>query len=380
MFISLNFPVADFRSLHAQKLGRLSKPHWGKQDPRADFARGFGAIHTRSKPGIGYVGENYYADCNQLVRYPKQFFLTAVHNSNRKILSYPIYRRFYFDGLFSGRFELGFRLNEASVGEISQLQPEAKFDTVCIANQFLDSEIQFKFLDGRDVTCKVSQSGPAFRDAYLMSSTENKKLIDYPIHEIGKTYVNVGAPFVIIRSSAETPIVKTKESRELIDIGGESSFILSSISHRRSFNTLVIPSKYNYDNEQAKERMLRLIYTQFRVLIFAHSFFLDQVDEGKFPNSDCLDTAITSMIKRISELSPLEQSQNDAETCETIRIILEKSDIDLVRLAAEITRDVRKGWLHRKLGGIFKFMDNKLDKAIEAAASSATKQVMRGGF
>lgn len=38
----------------------------GEHDPQAHFARGFGSIHTRTKSGEGFIGENYYADCENL--------------------------------------------------------------------------------------------------------------------------------------------------------------------------------------------------------------------------------------------------------------------------------------------------------------------------
>lgn len=145
MFISITFPIADFRGLHNDNAGRLDRPYWGSADPRADFARGFGAIHTRTKSGNGFIGENYYADCNNLVKYPSQLFLKPLRNHTRRVVTYPIYRRFYFDGQFSGRFEFGFRPNEASICEIGRLMPSAEYDVVAISKQILTRDIAFTF-------------------------------------------------------------------------------------------------------------------------------------------------------------------------------------------------------------------------------------------
>jgi hypothetical protein len=122
MYFAVVFPLADFRSLHRENAGRLERPAWGQTDPRAEFARGFGKIHTRTKSAAGYSGENYYADCDNVVKYPSQYFLHPIPGLLRSILAYPVYRRFYFDGQMSGRFELGFRLNEGSIYEIARSQ------------------------------------------------------------------------------------------------------------------------------------------------------------------------------------------------------------------------------------------------------------------
>ncbi len=122
MYFSVVFPLADFRSLHRDSAGRLRRPAWGQTNPMAEFARGFGKIHTRTKSGAGYAGENYYADCDNAVKYPSQYFLKPIPGLKRSILAYPIYRRFYFDGQMAGRFELGFRLNEGSIHEIARFE------------------------------------------------------------------------------------------------------------------------------------------------------------------------------------------------------------------------------------------------------------------
>ena len=108
MFVSVVFPVADFRGLASGRCGRLDRPSWGSADPRASFARGFGAIHTRNKSGNRFVGEDYYADCNNLVKYPSQTFLTPLSQSSRKILLYPLYWRSFLTVRFPGASSLAF--------------------------------------------------------------------------------------------------------------------------------------------------------------------------------------------------------------------------------------------------------------------------------
>lgn len=179
MFISVVFPVADLRSLHSQAAGRLEKPRWGEADPQAKFARGFGSIHTRTQSGNGFIGESYYADCNNAIRYPQQLFAESIVDSVEKILVYPVFRRFYFDGQLSGRFELGFRLNEATVYEIAQIKEVNRagstYDAVELVRQILRQIVVVKLLDGQILRAELGSISQSLRDAYLASSTKKQR-------------------------------------------------------------------------------------------------------------------------------------------------------------------------------------------------------------
>lgn len=158
MFVSVIFPLADFRGLHSDKCGRLDRPYWGSADPRAKFARGFGAIHTRNKSGNGFVGENYYADCGALLKYPALIFVNAAPTLDRRILIYPLYRRFFFDGQFAGRFEFGFRLNEGTIQEVRLMHPSTNYDLLEITSQLLTNRIVVNLPDTRSLDAPFYQA------------------------------------------------------------------------------------------------------------------------------------------------------------------------------------------------------------------------------
>ena len=248
MFISVSFPLADFRSLCRDNAGRLDLPHWGSADPRAQFARGFGAIHTRTKSGNGFVGENYYADCNSLLRFPSQLFLKPF-GSDVRILAYPIYRRFYFDGIFSGRFEFGFRLNEPSIDAFAVQNAAAEYDVVAISKQTLTQEVKICLLDGRIEKSLFSDATALLRDGYIMSSTKQNSLSTFDLASVGSTYVSVGAPFVFIRSSPLTKVSRLKQKRDLIKSRGLTLIQTRSGVHGQNFDTIVLPSERDLEDE-----------------------------------------------------------------------------------------------------------------------------------
>ncbi|MEH2679627.1 hypothetical protein GFM11_33460 [Rhizobium leguminosarum bv. viciae] len=382
MFISVTFPVADFRVLHREQAGRLKIPAWGSSDPRAKFARGFGGIHTRTKSGDGFIGENYYADCQNFIRYPNLKFIEPLHNRKRPVLAYPIYRRFFFDGMFAGRFELGFRLNEASLREIrvySEMREQpVLFDPVAISRQMLESDISLHLLDDRVEVCPSVQSQSYLRDGYLLSSTRSDALSEYDIATVGSRYVGVGAPFVVIRAASETPLLRQKRMRPLLERHDMEAFAIPSGVDQQNFDTIVIKSLSTLNAETAHERLVRLVYTQLRTLLFAHKFYLDGHDDGTMPKSSGLQQAISVMLDRMKALAPLEGDRHDAETCAMMAEIVKRFDVDLAKLADEVASHLKPSWFRRNVGRIFGYLDKKGDIAIEAASTAATQKLLGG--
>ena len=376
MFISVTFSLADFRSLHSDKCGRMDRPNWGSADPRATFARGFGAIHSRNKSGNGFVGENYYADCGSLLKYPSQIFINAIPSLGRKFLVYPVYRRFFFDGQFAGRFEFGFRVNEGTIQEMHLMHPSENYDLVGITSQLLASRVIVSLLDSRSPDSLFYRASSLLRDGYIMSSTYQKSLAAYDVTFVSSTYVDVGAPFVFIRSSADTPIARMKRKRELLQGDGFSLFQTRSGVKGREFDTIILESTRDLMSESPKERLSRLFYSQIRAITFAHSYYLAKLDEGKFPRSGHLSPAIGSMIQRIRELTPVSGDLRDAETCKELRTILNNSDVNVDQLSSEVERRLKPRRAPKIFSRLFTYFDKKADIAIGAAASTATKQVL----
>jgi hypothetical protein len=360
----------------------LNIPAWGSSDPRAKFARGFGGIHTRTKSGVGFIGENYYADCQNFIRYPSLKFIEPLHNRKRPVLAYPIYRRFFFDGMFAGRFELGFRLNEASLREIrvySEMREQpVLFDPAAISRQMLESDISLHLLDDRVEVCPSVKSQSYLRDGYLLSSTRSDALSEYDIATVGSRYVGVGAPFVVIRAGAETPLLRQKRMRPLLVQNDMEAFGISSGADEQNFDTVVIKSAAALNAETAHERLLRLIYTQLRTLLFAHKFYLDGHDDGTMPKSSGLKQAISAMLERMKALTPLEGDRHDAETCAMMVEIVKRFDVDLAKLADEVSNHLKPNWLRRNVGRFFGYLDKKGDIAIEAASTAATQKLLGG--
>lgn len=397
MYVCVTFPVADFRDLHQNKAGRLVKPAWGASDPMASFARGFGSIHSRTQSTNGYAGENYYADCDNLIRYPQPLYLDVQGGADLSLLLYPIYRRFYFDGKMSGRFELGFRGSWQSADESDQPREYPVLQISDVSRQVIRQIVRIHLQDGRIETLPLTDAMLALRDGWLLSSTKLSELPTYDIDSVGSIYVGVGRPFVFVRTDSVTDFAKEPRKRQIFEDEFFEIFTMHSGVQKQNQDVIALfpkpielkavsnlfddheNTKEQKREETAKERLARLFYTQIRTLTFAHSFFLHQSKFGKLSGVSNLNLAIQSMLERFIALEPREGDKNDALKYEEMKAILNNLDVDTRRMAAEIESLVDSSWLGTKLKGMLGYLDSKADVAIEAAASTATKHLLTGG-
>lgn len=336
----------------------------------------------RAKSGVGYIGENYFADCQNFIRYPELKFISPLATSPDKVLMYPVYRRFFFDGDFCGRYELGFRLNGPTIDHINTIAEMrghlVRYDAVGIANQTLKTDLELHLLDGRVQQDEAWKTRGLLRDGYLLSSTKNSALSEYDITDVGSKYVGVGSPFLVIRSTPQTPLSEVLHRRQIFNSDGLSAFVLSSGASSQGFDTLLIDSSEQWNDETAQERLARIVYTQLRVILFGYQFYLSSAANGNLSSRPMLERAISGLVNRIQTLTPIIKDEADERTCRTMRELLKSLDLNPEAIAREIEQTLRTGFLRRALGKVFGFINSKTDVAIEAAASTITEKVFEG--
>jgi len=86
------------------------------------------------------------------------------------------------------------------------------------------------------------------------------------------------------------------------------------------------------------------------------------------------------MIERIKGLVPVVGDSRDAETCKELRNILDNTDVNVDQLSSEIKQRLKPRRTLNMLSWVFSYFDRKADKAIEAAAITATKQLLAGSL
>jgi hypothetical protein len=58
--------------------------------------------------------------------------------------------------------------------------------------------------------------------------------------------------------------------------------------------------------------------------------------------------------------------------------IVKRFDVDLAKLADEVSNHLKPNWLRRNVGRFFGYLDKKGDIAIEAASTAATQKLLGG--
>ena len=106
MLVTIQFPIVDFRRFVQDNVGLIDKPSWPDPGNDHSFVRSFGRIERRPKGGLtGWIGETWTCKANNAF----QFLALPVYKDERgNTLRFRIaFRRFYFDGLALGKFEVG---------------------------------------------------------------------------------------------------------------------------------------------------------------------------------------------------------------------------------------------------------------------------------
>lgn len=103
MHYSITFPIVDLRPV-LPETNKLKKPSWPivKLEEKIPFIRNFGCIKDRLNGGSEYWGsEDKFCDATGVIQFGKL-------SNNTK----PIYRRFFSDGLFMNKLEIGLEHRE----------------------------------------------------------------------------------------------------------------------------------------------------------------------------------------------------------------------------------------------------------------------------
>jgi hypothetical protein len=326
---------------------------------------------------LGIVGENYYADFDNAVRYPELLFIAPSRQDLDPFLIYPLFRRFYYDGIFSARYEFGFMLNAGTVDHYRMLRQKVLYSPELVAKQVLEQTVRLHLQDGRIVTTPLFRAGPELCDAYILSSTSSSGLQRYPAREVGQDYVSAGQPFVFIRCSPDTPIDEVKGRRTVIRSDRKLLLGRSGV-HRQQLDLAIQISPGHPLQDSASERLVRIFYTQIRALLSAHSFFLRQHEKNIFRSASQLRPAVEALLKRVADLEPVENDERDAQVCRDLRSLVAQTDVSVAQLSSELERTLKVGFFSRLLGRVLPWLDRKTDTAVEAAATAATEIVMRG--
>lgn len=308
MFVLIQFPFVDLRPLIHGEMGRLSAPDWTADDPGVSFIRGFGKMAPRNSKNFGLYGERAFADFNNAVRL-KDTLLYHQVGWSRQIRAELGFRRLYFDGKFAGRFEYGFTMNPAHESEIFYQQEGFAYNVAKLAAKIQEIPIVVRTPDDRKTSATIATCGDALGLAYILATTRQNAISQFPPAETYGGPVAVGHPLVHVRVSDGVKVEDSRDKRELEGTCGKL-FITSAEQAQIRNNVIVQLSESGLESESAEERAARVLFSHMNSLLFAETHFLHVKEKLNLRNSALLD-AVENMLARFRRLEADEAANDD---------------------------------------------------------------------
>jgi len=196
MLLSIQFPFADSRSFLEEKVKLLGRPTWPAVSPDDDFVRSFGSIKDRPLGGLaGWVGEGALCEATRALRFSKIANFKATE-SGRNIPLRLVFRRFYFDGLAVGKFEVGL------ITKIKDTRRLRTKEIYGLINHCLNLPVVIPALSdkavlartaGQEISTRLAQVGKPLARFYAGSSIAHP-----PPIELQEWWVRSGAPLIFL--------------------------------------------------------------------------------------------------------------------------------------------------------------------------------------
>jgi hypothetical protein len=379
MFIIAQFPVADWRSLAADHMGRLPLPEWNADEPGDVFVRGFGDVVSRNSGGVGgLLGERAFADFNRVARY-RGAIEYRQNDWSQALRIRPWFRRFYFDGIVSGRFEFGFLVPD--IDEYRVFEPGARngYEIAKVGETIASIPLVVRGVDLPPVSTPLAAAGNSLCEAYVAATTRRRALMEYPIAEVSGVHVSVGPPIVFVRVSDDRPVIVGRNSRR-IERGEDCDIRITSCTvGERPIQVVAQRSPYGALDETGTERTIRVLFSHLNALIYA-SARLARADPGRGDGigRDRLAAFAQQTLERLEKIDPGgPEADSDTEFSAGVRAFaqayagrFDNLFVELERFIAEMRKPTRT---RRTLGFAKDLLDIITSKIVEAMLRLAIK-------
>ena len=193
MLFTVQFPLADSRGFLERETYALDAPAWLTPLPGVDFVRSFGMVRRRPRGGLsGWLGEGVICEAERALRF--RLLQPYAVTDEEKVLFKVVFRRFYFDGLAVGKFEVGIAAWDHSDGALTAAQSEGLF------NHLLRCPVAIPDPTGEEHRCELWQAGERLADLYRISTTETAVLEDPGVPQ--RWWVTAGEPVALLTHNA----------------------------------------------------------------------------------------------------------------------------------------------------------------------------------
>lgn len=203
MFITLQFPLVDFRLLKANP-DVVKKPSWPEPEDD-DRMRYFGQVISRRKTYFGpWDDEKKYCDARNVINFcglGKQNFFSALHQSESQ--SRILFRRFQSTGKFLSKFEVGFNdYSENYFKDLSRLEDRSEFRELInnSINAYLGCQVKVKIGNKLTDYVPLIASSKFLREAYYWATHSGER--NFNFRRIND-FISCGDPIVIAQVDSD---------------------------------------------------------------------------------------------------------------------------------------------------------------------------------
>jgi hypothetical protein len=193
VLFSIQFPFADSRAFLEEETGLLSRPTWPVPSADYEFVRFFGSVRSRKNGGLkGWVGENQVCEAERALRFHK--IPTFVDSeSGLRIPIQVVFRRFFFEGLALGKFEVGIGTRYGDTVALTREQMRSLIQHV------LSLPVEIPNPLGGVAHCELGEANKYLVRLYVAGSTMTSQM--NLIHS-KNWWVKPGAPLLFLQFKA----------------------------------------------------------------------------------------------------------------------------------------------------------------------------------
>jgi hypothetical protein len=313
MLLTVQFPIIDSRCF-LDDTGKLETPNWTYPVPEFDFIRGFGIIRNRKLRGIeGWIGENEICEANRVIRFKGDISL-YIKNSKKRTHIYCAFRRLYFDGMATGKYELGFGARLSGDDKRKTINSRDLISLVLS----LPADI---LVDKKRTEYELIHAGRAISRSYLRATTE------HGTNYVQNWWVSPCPPVLFLEYQAEkvdfpfplTPILQEEHHQLswcLFPHQGKNYhlWILKIDPH-------YVSSDYRYD----KARSLRIALLRLNAEHESIRTILRNIESKKITDlGDALQSYLNSSTSKILKLERSIEHESNSDAIRLSRLAYDK--------------------------------------------------------
>lgn len=167
MLFTIQFPLADSRRFLDVETHKLNRPPWPTPIPDYHFVRSFGIVRRRWRGGLtGWIGESEVCEAVKALRFDR--VARFVDRTGEPLWLGIAFRRFYFDGLAIGKYEVGIVVPDLQESWRDQYGLSEIED---IFFHILHLPVVIRNPAGESIECKLGEAGKYLGRLYTLSTS-----------------------------------------------------------------------------------------------------------------------------------------------------------------------------------------------------------------